>query len=192
MQTVVYRITGVSPILQHNPQGMKRSNDGMTAAKKTYLSGEDEAEQGTYRNARRELIVPTIAFRSALLEACKGRKIGKVGAKTVVAGSVFPVETEAVLLDVKNEKPITKYEIHTCRAVVNDAGILRSRPMISNWCCDLPLEVDDEMLPNWESVVGELLNIAGKIVGVMDWRPEKLGTFGRFRAELAGGKKRRK
>lgn len=43
--------------------------------------------------------------------------------------------------------------------------------------------IGNEMLPNL-SILTDLLNIAGKVVGVGDWRPEKLGMFGRFTAEL--------
>lgn len=182
MQIITYRITGVSPLLQHNPAGMKKSGDGMSAAKKVYIA-EEEAEAGVYRNERKEIVVPTIAFRSAILEASKGRKIGKVAARAVMSGSVFPVEQSCIVLDQKKFKPITEYKIHTCRAVVNKAGILRCRPMIENWCCDLALEVDTEMLPNVD-IVAQLLNIAGKIIGIMDWRPQKLGTFGRFTAAV--------
>ncbi|MEZ6097264.1 MAG: hypothetical protein R3C03_24075 [Pirellulaceae bacterium] len=76
-----------------------------------------------------------------------------------------------------------RYEIHSCRAVVQRAGIIRHRPKFNDWGCLLALEVDTEMLPD-VSIVQELLNIAGKIIGVGDWRPEKLGTFGRFSAEI--------
>lgn len=34
------------------------------------------------------------------------------------------------------------------------------------------------------SIVLELLNLAGRIVGIMDWRVEKTGTFGRFTAAM--------
>lgn len=182
MEMFQFRITGVSPLLMNNPASMGGSDNGLKSGKKKY-DPEIEAEARLYRNERSELVVPTIAFRSALFRAGTSRKIGKVAAKTVIAGAVFPVEQECIILDAKSKKPRKDYEIHACRAVVNNAGIIRHRPMIKDWALDLALEIDTELLPE-PTVVEELLNIAGKIVGVLDWRPQKLGSFGRFTAEL--------
>lgn len=182
MKIAVFNITGLSPMLQHSPASMlvTSGGDGLKAKRKN--DPKAEAEAGVYRNDKGEVVIPTIAFRSAILSAAKGRKIGKVAAKTVISGCVFPVEESTLLLDQK-AKPLSRYKVHTCRAVIQRAGVIRARPMFENWTCRLALEVDVEMMPNL-SILTELLNIAGKIIGIGDWRPEKLGTFGRFKAEL--------
>lgn len=183
MQLSVFRITGLSPILQNSPRSMRPSgNDGLKG-KKTYEPSE-EAEVRTYRTADGSLFVPGAAFRAAMFKAAVGRKIGKLSAKSVVAAAVFPVEEQCVLLSQKDGKPISEYELHECRVVVNRAGVFRVRPKIDNWMLDLAIEIDEEMLPN-PQVVCDLLNVAGKVAGIMDFRPERLGTFGRFTAELA-------
>lgn len=184
MEIVTYKIEGVSPLLQHNPAAMQSSSSKGLSGKKVYIP-EEEAAAAVYKNERGEFVIPTIAFRSALLSGSKGRRIGKTAARAVLAGCVFPVEQECILLDQKNHKPIKGYKVHTCRAVVQRSGVMRSRPMFENWCCKLALEVDTEMLPNTD-IVTQVLNIAGKIIGVMDWRPEKLGIYGRFTAALEG------
>jgi hypothetical protein len=183
MEIVRFKITGVSPILQNNPAKMQASKGTELGGKKTY-DPVIEAEAAVYRNDRKEIVVPSIAFRAAMFKACTGRKINKLSAKTAVAASVFPVEQECILLDGKG-KPIKDYKIHSCRCVVNKAGIIRTRPMIEHWSTVLALEVDTNFLgKGCEQVLEQLLNLAGKIAGVMDWRPEKLGTFGRFTAKL--------
>jgi hypothetical protein len=182
MDIFVYRITGVSPLLQNNPAAMGGKKQDGLAAKKIYIP-EEEAKAALYTDDDGHIIIPSIAFRSAMFRAATGRKIGKSSAKTVISGSVFPVEQSLLVLNAKTGKPRKDYTIHKCRAVVNKAGILRCRPMISDWATDLALEIDTEMLPNPE-VVTQLLNLAGKIAGVGDWRPEKLGVFGRFTAVL--------
>lgn len=143
----------------------------------------DRDETHRQRRSEADALLLCRAGRSAILRASSGRRIGKVSAKSVVAGTVFPIEQECILLSAKTGKPLTSYKIHSCRAVVNKAGILRSRPMFEDWACDLALDIDTEMLPDI-GIVTQLLNIAGRIIGVMDWRPEKMGTFGRFTAEL--------
>lgn len=182
MEVFVYRIQGVSPLLQHNPKSMQSKGVESLTKKKVYVA-EDEAEAGSYRNERGEFYIPTMAFRAAILSASKGRKIGKVAARSVLSGCVFPVEQEAILLVPKTGKPIKSYEIHTGRVVIQRNGVIRCRPLFREWACKLALEIDTEMLPNID-IVSQVLNIAGKIIGVMDWRPERLGIHGRFTATL--------
>jgi len=184
MEIVTFRITGVSPILQNNPAKMQASKDDSLKSGKKVYDPKIEAEASVYRNERKEIVVPSIAFRASMFKAATGRKIGKMSAKTVIAAAVFPVETVCILVGAKTDKPIKDYVIHSCRCVVNKAGIIRCRPMIEEWATDLALELDTQFAPGLEKVVLELLNIAGKVAGVMDWRPEKLGTFGRFTAAM--------
>ena len=148
-------------------------------------SPEEEAASKVYaeKNGRGkpELYAKSIWFRSALMRATVGKRIGKVGAKTMVSAGVFIVEDHIPLMT-KKGKPITDYEINVSRAVVQKAGIMRARPEIREWCCRLPLEIDDEFITPGQ--VLELMNVAGKLAGAGDWRPEKGGHHGRFSAEL--------
>lgn len=178
-----FEITGVSPILQNNPAKMQKKADGGLKGGKKVYDPAIEAEESSYRNERGELVVPSIAFRASMFKACTGRKIGKMGAKSVVAASVFPVEMACILLGQKSGKPLTKFEIHSTRVVIQRQGIIRCRAMIADWKTILALEVDSEMLPD-PNVVEQLLNVAGKVAGIMDWRPERLGMFGRYTAKL--------
>lgn len=184
MELFTYRITGVSPILQNNPAKMQAAKKDSLKGKPSYIP-EEEAEAAVYRNERHEIVVPSAGFRSAMFRAATGRKIGKMAANTVISAAVFPVETYCILLGIRSEKPIKDYKIHSCRAIVNKQGVIRSRPMIEGWMTDLVLELDTEFMgKDCQKTVEQLLNIAGKVAGIMDWRPEKKGVYGRFTAQL--------
>jgi hypothetical protein len=184
-----WKIVGVSPLLQNNPAGTMKSTDdsGMSAGKKKY-NDDEEAAIRVYRNSDGQPIHPTAAFRSGMLEAAKGRKIGKTAARTVIAGAVFPAETEALLVDAKG-KPLTKFTVHKCRVVVGKSGILRCRPQWNPWHIILPLEIDTDFIKDLK-LVTDILNISGRIMGIGDNRPDTskgksgVGTFGRYKAEL--------
>ncbi len=184
-----WKIAGVSPLLQNNPAGTMDAGDstGISAGKKVYKD-QEEADIRVYRTASGEPMHPTAAFRSGLLEAAKGRKIGKTAARSVLAGAVFPAETEALLVDAKG-KPLKKYEIHKCRVVIGKSGILRCRPQWFPWFIQLPMEIDRDFIKDLD-LVTEVLNIAGRIQGIGDYRPDTskgksgVGTFGRYAAEL--------
>lgn len=182
----VWKIVGVSPLLQNNPACMQPTGDGMTAGKKKY-NDQDEAEMRVYRTSDGAPCHPTAAFRAGMLEAAKGRKIGKTSAKAVIAGSVFPSEMEGRLVD-KAGKPLKKYDIHKCRVVVGKSGVQRCRPMWTGWNIMLALEVDTDFIDT--DIITKILNVAGRVIGIGDNRPDTskgksgVGTFGRFRAEF--------
>jgi hypothetical protein len=173
-----FKVEGISNILMHNPISM-RSGANPTMGKKKIPSAEEEAAAAVYRNGGGELVFPSIGFKSSLLRGCTGKRIGKVSAAGQVAAGVFEVNPYTILLDPKTDKPLTKYQIFTARCVVQKNGVMRSRAEVGPWKATVVFEVDDDFVT--EVQVRELLNIAGRIAGVGDWRPEKRGRFGRYR-----------
>lgn len=178
-----FAITGISPLLMHNPAGMGRQAAG-GMARKTIPTPEDEAEAAAYRLEDGGLYFPSIGFRSALWTGASGRKIGKMTARNAVAQAVFNIDDKTLIVNPETGEQITDYEILVTRVVVQKSGIHRARPMIAKWGAVLNLEIDTDVLG--PSEVAQGLNIAGRAVGVGDWRPEKRGPYGRFTAEILG------
>lgn len=56
---------------------------------------------------------------------------------------------------------------------------IRTRPIFSDWACKLEFQIVSNLVK--ESQVANLLAAAGTIVGLGDWRPQKSGSYGRFR-----------
>jgi hypothetical protein len=178
-----FTITGTSPLLMHNPLGMAKQNKGKSKIKKgaQEFDPAEDAEAGTYRTEKGDLYVPSIALRSCLINGCKGMKIGKLGAKTIIAGAVEITDLPCVLYEPKTRKPISTYEIDTRRAVIQKQGILRSRPKIFPWALDWEIDYDPDFVS--PGTIVEILQRAGVLVGLLDYRPEKSGPFGKFTAE---------
>lgn len=181
---VIYNIVGTSPILMNNAESMKRPPGGIEVKK--IPSAEDEAAAKVYRLEDGTLYAPAMWFRAAVLVGAVGRRIGKVSAKGRLAASVFCPEPHCPLLHQKTGKPIKDYKINVGRAVVQKAGVFRARPEIADWKCRLPFEVDEDFVS--PKMLLEFLNLAGKIAGVGDWRPQKSGPYGRFTATQENGK----
>jgi hypothetical protein len=181
----VFRITGVSPLLQNNPASM-----GGGAAKgpemKSIPTPEVEAASKVYKDEEGLFYILSESFRSSIVGkggAASGYKKGKVTMIAACGAGLFTMEPRCLLLDPKNEwKPLDEYKIDTRRAVIKGAGVLRSRPMFLSWGCDIAFELDEAWVKPDEILF--FLNRAGKICGVGDFRPQKKGTFGRFSAEL--------
>ena len=170
-------------MLQNNPAefiGNDSGDTGMTAGKKKY-NDEDEARLRTYTTPDGEFYHPCEAFTKAMVKAASGRKFGKQFATTLLKGSVFIVEPYS-LIETDKGKPATKYNIDRRPVVIGKARVLRCRPCWSPWQMRLALEMDKELI-SAENVLSSL-SLAGRIIGIGDYRPEKGGGFGRFTAEL--------
>jgi hypothetical protein len=180
-EIVTFTIIGISPLLQNNPAEFigKTGEDGLGSGKKTYNDIE-EAKLRLYKDSDGAFCHPAEAFTKAMVKAVAGKKFGKMFATSAIKGSVFIAEPFALLTDEKG-KPLTEYTIDRRPVVVGKARILRCRPSFSKWKIRLPLEIDTSILRAAD--VKDALGLAGRIVGVGDYRPEKGGGFGRFRVE---------
>lgn len=178
-----FRVVGTSPLLMHSPQAMRPAGAPTGTTVKTVPTPEEEAEAGAYRDEGGGLYLPSSAFRASLLAGAKGRRIGKDAATTAVMGSVFAVEPRVELVHPETGERLTDYRVHVARVVVQRSAVMRARPEISEWAGIVRFELDLE-LGMQPFFVEELLNIAGRRAGVGDWRPEKRGSHGRYKATL--------
>jgi len=144
---------------------------------------EDEAMAGLYVLEDGAYGMRGEAYRSALLNGLKNKKVGRASAISVFQAAVFSVKEWVTLVDPKTKKPLKEYAVDSRRAIVQRQGVIRSRPRFEEWGAYVPLFIDTEMVS--ADQVLEHLNVAGRIIGVGDYRIEKRGMFGRFKAEKA-------
>lgn len=177
-----YRVEGTSSLLMHSPKAMMDGRSASDTSPKKIPAPEEEAERSAYRDEEGFLYLPSAAFRSSLMYGAGGRRIGTTAARTVLAGAVFNTDSRVSLLDPVSGERLSGYQVHLARVVVQRNSIIRARPEVERWGCVLELEVDLDFTNPWQ--VEELLNISGRISGVGDFRPERRGPHGRYRAAL--------
>lgn len=185
MEQLQLKITGISSFLMHSPRAMTSPGDDPKKSIKTkkILPPKDEAESYTDRLPDGQLYCPSIGFRVGIIRrAAKGRRVGKLAATTVIPGALFLTVERCPFVHPETNAPISEYEVDIRRAVVQRQGIRRARPLIREWSCVVEYEYDLDFITG--GVVVELQNIAGKIAGVGDYRPEKGGSFGRYYVEV--------
>jgi hypothetical protein len=180
-QIVTFRVIGVSPLLQNNPANFigVSGGDDLGGSKKKY----DDAEEATlrvYKDEEGNFYHPTQAFIKSMLRAVTGKKFGKVSAPGVIRSAVFIVEPHSIILDGKGN-PATKYTIDRQPCVVGNARILRCRPCWNDWQMDVVFDMDTALIS--EMQLCDALSLAGRTVGIGDYRPEKGGGFGRFKVK---------
>lgn len=168
MKSLTVEIKGVSPLLMHasrgeQPEGFKN------------MSPEDQAEFAAYRNPRtKELFIPVDNLSRALISgASYSRGRGRASLQKEVAAGVFlsPVE---IGLGTK------KYDVDRRGAVIpaTRGRYMACRPRIDDWEASFKVEFDETLLT--ENQLLKILADTGARVGLMDYRPEKRGPYGRF------------
>lgn len=182
MYSVNVGVKGVSPLLQHRFPMPDLSTMGKGSKKQTGATDySEEWKQYFYANGH-GIFQPAVHFESAMIAAAVNFKItGKRGKtyKDLFKAAVFVTPDEILHnmevpdhLDTDGDK--TLY-LDARPVVINRARIVRLRPAFKpGWELEFTIEVMDDTLH--PELVNDVLTLAGKTVGVGDYRPR----FGRF------------
>ena len=136
---------------------------------------EEQAEYATYRIPDSgELFIPGINVRAALIQGGKYSKgKGRATLSKTVAACVM-VSPEYLNLGTKDYVIDTRW----ARNPTTGGSILRHRPRLDDWEVSFRLEYENSLLS--EKQVRKIVDDTGHLIGLLDYRPEKKGMFGRF------------
>ncbi len=137
-------------------------------------SREEQAELAAYRDPDGNLFIPGLNVQRGLVSAAvyskgKGRaSLQKQTAACVIVGperldlgtKVFEIDSRPIVV------PATK------------GRVIRHRPRFNEWSVLLTVEYDPTLLKQTE--LRKIFDDMGSRVGLLDFRPEKKGPFGRF------------
>lgn len=173
MKTYKIEIKGMTPLLQNKPE--EYGFDESWVEKKASTDFEKEALKKLYIDSDGRLYQPATHIERALIEA--GKKLKVKGQGKATYSKLFGSMVSVVEFEILHMKP--EWEIHKSLVVIpsTKGRVMRYRPMLKDWVLQFTLEADDEIAAD---ALKESLEIAGKYVGIGDWRPEKKGKFGKF------------
>ena len=190
-----YKVTvsGFSPIIHHNGAAgldtrspvsreiaaiAAKRGGNRTAADDDRLR-ELEAQRSLWLNKSRAPTIPATAIRAMIESGARKRKQGpQVRGGLMVLSTAFDYDREKYGTGIEELGRSTQF---TVPVVVNRSRILRTRAKFElPWSCTFEVDVDDEQID--QDNLLEWLDIAGRQIGLGDWRPEKSGMFGRFTA----------
>jgi hypothetical protein len=178
MKTATFRVVGASPLLMSSAAEFTVADNGGPKTRQSVPPPEVQAEAATYRMEDGSLGFPAAAFKKAVVSAAKGRKVGKLGLPGIILASVFETTEYLSLIHPETGECLHDYVIDIRGARPQQGMVRRSRPRLDAWACDVALEYDDELVT--EDLVRELLERAGRNIGIGNFRPEKSGRYGRF------------
>lgn len=165
-------IQGLSPLLMHAfPMVPIEAFEKKTIA--------EQAEYAAYRipiknGSKGELCIPGICVQRALVNGATYSK-GKGRASLQKAAAACLLATPEHLGLGRAD-----YDIDSRPVVVpaTKGRVMRHRPRIDEWKVSFDLEYDDTLLSAKQ--VRQIVDDTGRNVGLLDFRPEKKGPFGRF------------
>lgn len=169
--TAMVEIVGTAPFLFHrwSVEGVEAKGK---AAKGSQAKKEDDLESYVYRH-KGGLAIPAEYFRMSVINAAKFRQDPRSPRKSAM--DLFKAGIAGVEEFCQLGKTDWDY-VDKRRVMIQRNGITRSRPaMEQGWKCTLLLQV---LLPEYidPKMLNEVLQNAGRLIGVGDFRP----TYGRF------------
>ena len=166
-QNVGIKIKGITPLLMH--RFPLQPTDGLE--KKT---PDVQAEHSAYRDENGELYIPGVNVQRCFVNAAAFSK-GKGRSNLVkIAAACLMIRPARLLLGCKT------YRVDSQAVVVPATGgrIVRHRPALDEWSVSCILDYDPDLLS--EKQVRAIVDDAGRRVGLLDFRPECKGPYGRF------------
>ena len=168
MEKRLVTIKGISPLLMH------RFPLAESEAFEKWLP-EAKAEWVAYRDVTtQELYIPGTNLQRSLISAAAYSKGKGRGNLVRTAAAALFVSPEVLLLGVKEYI----IDVRIVTNPVTKGRHPRHRPRLDTWQVTFMIEWDETLLT--EKQVREIVDNAGQRVGILDFRPEKKGPFGRF------------
>lgn len=171
-ETYAVEIKGTSPLLMHRFSGGEE--EGKKTKKKAETTKENDVKDTLYILPDGKLYQPAEGIRQSIIEAGKSFKVGRSNLSKVAASFVH-VEPEAIIH--LNQKWSTDR-----RAVVipsTRGRVMRNRGRLDSWGLKFQMKILDADEISGNSV-HQMLDHAGKYIGIGDYRPQKKGMYGTF------------
>ncbi len=172
MKQINVEIIGESPLLMNNPESMLIQDKG-TKTRTVKYDPKKEAEKVCYRDGKGILFIPSRAIFGCIINGASFKKAGKYSAKSVLAGNIR-INPENVTLGTK------KYEIDTRTVVIQRNRVIKWRPRLDKWKVNFKIIYNDKFIGD-ANIIKDCLEDAGNRVGLLDYRPQKSGSYGTFK-----------
>jgi len=175
MKKFEVEIEGITPLLMNKPSQdiIEKSKD----VKRETETSEQIAFHKLYE-IEGKIYTPATHLQGSLIEAGKfKKKLGRGTSKanySKTCGYAVEIEPFEIIHEIQD------WEVFSIQAVnptTRGRNILH-RPMFKNWKLKFFVNFDEEEIE--PEVIKEIFDIAGRKVGIGDWRPAKKGRFGKF------------
>ena len=185
------KISGIRPIIMHSGAGLDSKHPAnIEKAELTRKKGSNRTDTDDARIAELECLlslwldhagnptIPAAAIRANIETGARKLKQGPQVREGLIVNEIngFGYDRSRYGETLEELGKTTQFRT---RVVVQRQGILRTRAMFDTpWTCEYTLDCDDQLVD--ASQLEVWLDIAGRRIGLGDWRPEKSGDYGRY------------
>jgi hypothetical protein len=189
MKTFKVEISGPA-LIQHNGR-LANPRDPYTKALKEITGKKKKSDEDHEEASRREFqgslyhdddigpYLPGEALQTMLVEGSRKAKQGREFVSVSVEEDRVPLKYKGP----RDRDGLWNDErfVHTVAAKVQAARVMRTRPLFRGWKATFTITIEDDATINPEDVERALC-VAGRVVGLGDWRPgsPRGGRYGRF------------
>lgn len=184
-------IQGIRPIIMHSGAGLDPKHPAnIEKSEFTRKRGSNRTDADEARIAQLECLlslwldndshptVPAAAIRANIETGARKVKQGPQVREGLIVSEVLAFEYDIKRYGLTLEELGQTTQFRT-GVVVQRQRILRTRAMFElPWSLSYTLDCDDQLVD--QSQLTTWLDIAGRRIGLGDWRPEKSGDYGRF------------
>ena len=171
-EKIKVQIEGTTPILFNRFRDVQIEGK---SKKRTGAMAESDIEDKLFI-IDKKICLPAVYLKNCITEASKQFKIVGKGKSTYskLVASTVDIIPDMIELD------SGKFEIFRISAVnpMTKGRMMTERPRFNKWKAKFEIVLNDPAVPF--GVINEILEHAGKYVGIGDWRPEKKGMHGKF------------
>ena len=179
---ITVKLQGTTPLLcnRFTDEAAMSASSGTRAAQ---VGGKgqprEQAERKLYvSEASGAPVVPGPNLFRCIIDAGKFFKNGK-SKVTTISNSLIPacVSVEEFEIPIEHDNP---WEVDTRAVRIPSTGgrILAHRPCFHDWQISFTLILDEDVMS--ENLLREIVDAAGKKIGLGDFRPDRKGPFGKF------------
>lgn len=182
MKEIQVKISGTTPMLCNrftDASAMAATSGTRAATVGGKGTPREQAEKKLYLSEQTgDPIVPSPNLFRCLIDAGKYFKAGK-SKVTTIKSSLIPACLSIDELEIPIETP-NQWEVDTRAVRIPSTGgrILAHRPCFHDWSLQFTLELDEEVMDC--KLLREIVDTAGKRIGLGDFRPDCKGPFGKF------------
>lgn len=185
MKSFRVKIKGITPLLHHRMT--EEELFGLLGKKssrkkdKIVETPRQIAEKYAYKNNKNQYVIPTSYLCGAFGQAAGDYKQASSSRKSYksIAGGIFRPLEEFVVLTNHKGKPLEDFEVDVRKATNHLKGAVAvCRPRFDSWETEFNINLDDELIS--QETAHQILNDAGRRVGIGSFRVSKGGYFGQF------------
>ena len=188
------KLRGIRPLIMHNgaasldkrsPASVEKLEITRKRANNRTEADEDrlrelECQTSIWYDVQGAPTIPTAAIRAAIETAARKLKQGPQVREGMIVSEVTAFDYDRKALGTTAEE-LGRNAQFTVPVVVQRNRIARTRAKFDTWTLTFVLEAEDDLVDQHQ--LESWLAIAGRRIGLGDWRPEKSGDYGRFEVD---------